>query len=110
YACPTCSTKLQKRGLTKAGTQRWFCTACRASATKPRTDLRASKVAKEIAQEIGAKYLIDDNAEYCVLSQDIGVQALLFGDYGWNRKEKLVKGVTRVKEWAAVLQYFDEQS
>jgi hypothetical protein len=45
-----------------------------------------------------------------VLSQDIGVQALLFGDYGWNRKEKLVKGVTRVKEWAAVLQYFDEQS
>src|ERR1700722_16787686 len=45
--CPTCSTKLQKRGLTKAGAQRWFCVVCRASATKPRTDLRQAKVAKD---------------------------------------------------------------
>ncbi len=37
--CPTCSTKLQKRGLTKAGTQRWLCINCSKSATKPRTDL-----------------------------------------------------------------------
>ncbi len=37
--CPTCSTKLQKRGLTKAGAQRWLCVACSRSATKPRADL-----------------------------------------------------------------------
>lgn len=38
--CPTCSTKLTKRGLTAAGTQRWLCVACSKSATRPRTDLR----------------------------------------------------------------------
>lgn len=37
--CPTCSTKLQKRGLTAAGTQRWLCPQCSKSATKPRQDL-----------------------------------------------------------------------
>jgi len=37
--CPTCSTKLQKRGLTAAGTQRWLCPNCSKSATKPRVDL-----------------------------------------------------------------------
>jgi len=38
--CPTCRTRLQKRGLTKAGTQRWLCPRCAKSATKPRADLR----------------------------------------------------------------------
>lgn len=37
--CPTCSHKLQKRGLTAAGTQRWLCVHCVSSATKPRADL-----------------------------------------------------------------------
>lgn len=37
--CPTCGTKLQKRGLTDAGTQRWLCTHCSKSGTKPRHDL-----------------------------------------------------------------------
>lgn len=37
--CPTCSTKLQKRGLTAAGTQRWLCAQCARSATRPRPDL-----------------------------------------------------------------------
>lgn len=38
--CPTCSTKLQKRGLTAAGAQRWFCPNCKSSATRPRPDPR----------------------------------------------------------------------
>jgi hypothetical protein len=37
--CPTCSHKLQKRGLTAAGSQRWLCVGCSRSATKPRDDL-----------------------------------------------------------------------
>lgn len=37
--CSTCSTKLQKRGLTAAGAQRWYCRACSISRTKPREDL-----------------------------------------------------------------------
>ena len=42
YHCPTCSTKLQKRGLTKAGTQRWLCLGCSKSGIKPRVDLSRS--------------------------------------------------------------------
>lgn len=37
--CSTCNTKLQKRGLTAAGIQRWFCKLCSVSATKPRDDI-----------------------------------------------------------------------
>lgn len=37
--CSTCGTKLQKRGLTATGTQRWLCITCSKSATKPRADL-----------------------------------------------------------------------
>lgn len=37
--CSTCSTKLQKRGLTAAGTQRWYCKVCSVSGIKPRGDL-----------------------------------------------------------------------
>lgn len=37
--CPTCSNKLQKRGLTAAGTQRWYCKNCNSSNTKARPDL-----------------------------------------------------------------------
>lgn len=37
--CCTCKNKLQKRGLTAASTQRWYCPQCASSATKPRTDL-----------------------------------------------------------------------
>ena len=37
--CPTCNSKLQKRGLTKAGTQRWLCPSCSKSGVKPRADL-----------------------------------------------------------------------
>jgi hypothetical protein len=37
--CSGCETKLQKRGLTAAGTQRWFCTNCSQSVVKLRSDL-----------------------------------------------------------------------
>jgi hypothetical protein len=37
--CSVCHFKLQKRGLTAAGTQRWYCPHCAKSATRPRADL-----------------------------------------------------------------------
>ena len=39
YACPTCGNKLQKRGLTAAGTQRWYCIKCTKSSCRSRPDL-----------------------------------------------------------------------
>lgn len=37
--CSACGTKLQKRGLTAKGTQRWKCVACSKSVVQPRADL-----------------------------------------------------------------------
>lgn len=62
-----------------------------------------------IAREIGADYLIDDNAEHCNLAAKAGIQALLFGDYGWNRNTELHPKVKRLKNWQQVLEYFDGQ-
>lgn len=60
-----------------------------------------------IGKELGAEYLIDDNVEHCNLAQEAGIQSLLFGEYGWNRKQVVVPGVIRVKDWQAVREYFD---
>lgn len=37
--CRACKNKLQKRGLTAAGTQRWLCVVCNKSGTRPRDDV-----------------------------------------------------------------------
>lgn len=52
--CPTCGTKLQKRGLTTAGTQRWLCVVCSKSATRPRADIaRALLLERFVAWLLG---------------------------------------------------------
>lgn len=56
----------------------------------------------ELCQKIGAAYLIDDQAKHCVDAARVGIRALLFGDYAWNRSESLPDGVTRVRDWAEV--------
>jgi 5'(3')-deoxyribonucleotidase len=61
----------------------------------------------EICKVIGAGYLIDDNVEHCNLAAEEDVQALLFGEYGWNRNQKLHKDVLKVKDWHAVAEYFN---
>jgi 5'(3')-deoxyribonucleotidase len=68
---------------------------------------RATKA--KICQEIGAGYLIDDNAEHCNLAAEVGVKALLFGEFGWNTHQPLHPEVSRVADWQAVLEYFDER-
>jgi uncharacterized HAD superfamily protein len=61
----------------------------------------------EICREVGATYLIDDSLKHCRLAAEAGITAILFGDYGWNQASELPEGVTRCKDWVAVLEYFD---
>ncbi len=60
----------------------------------------------ELARELGASYLIDDQLKNCLSAADNGIEALLFGDYPWNRSDKLPAKVTRVSNWAEVSDYF----
>lgn len=64
----------------------------------------------EFCKRIGADYLIDDQLKHCLAAADAGIEALLFGDYSWNRAESLPPEVIRVKDWQAVLEYFDAKS
>jgi len=45
--------------------------------------------------------------EDCTLAHEAGVQALLFGEYGWNMTQAIPESVVRVKDWQAVKEYFD---
>jgi uncharacterized HAD superfamily protein len=60
----------------------------------------------ELCRDLGVDYLIDDQLKHCVAASEIGINALLFGDYSWNKADQLPEGVTRVKDWASVGQYF----
>jgi FMN phosphatase YigB (HAD superfamily) len=64
----------------------------------------------DILKEMGAAYLIDDQPKHCNGAAGVGVQAILFGDYPWNRDVELADGVTRCKDWAAVEEYFDART
>jgi len=63
----------------------------------------------EVLQEIGADYLIDDQPKHCNGAVSVGVKAVLFGGYPWNRDAKTPAGVVRCKEWKDVVEYFDGQ-
>lgn len=63
-----------------------------------------------ICMDIGASYLIDDNADHCNLAADAGITALLLGEYGWSSYQQLHDKVVRVAGWPEVLEYFDERS
>lgn len=55
YHCDVCKSKLQKRGLTAAGTQRWFCPKCSASSTKGRSDLSRGYVLENFVDWLAGK-------------------------------------------------------
>jgi uncharacterized HAD superfamily protein len=71
-------------------------------------DKKATKA--KVCQEIGAGYLIDDSVDHCNLAAEAGIHALLFGELGWTTSGQAHPDVVRVKDWAAVLEYFDGRS
>jgi 5'(3')-deoxyribonucleotidase len=60
-----------------------------------------------VCREIGATHLIDDSLSHCTRAGAAGVTALLFGEYPWNAADSLPPGVVRVRDWPAVLSYFE---
>lgn len=61
----------------------------------------------ELAKQIGADYLIDDQVKHCKAAAEAGIPALLFGDYAHGRDFDLPSGITRCKDWSEVLEYFN---
>jgi uncharacterized HAD superfamily protein len=72
------------------------------------TDLDSmNKLTKaELLKQIGADYLIDDQPKHCIAAAQVGIKAVLFGDYKWNRDVELVENMVKAKNWEDVLEYF----
>lgn len=62
-----------------------------------------------LAKQIGADYLIDDQPKHCFAAAEVGVKAILFGDYAVSRNLDLPNNVTRCRDWQAVLEYFEHE-
>ncbi len=63
----------------------------------------------DVCLQLGATVLIDYNLEHALSAADAGLQVLLFGDYPWNRTDKLPSSVRRVQAWSEIREYFDAQ-
>ncbi len=68
-------------------------------------NFKGLKTKGEICSQLGISWLVDDNPEHCQSAVKNGVQALLFGEYGWHHKS--TDGLKRCKSWPEVLEYFD---
>lgn len=63
----------------------------------------------EQLKTMGVAYFIDDHLKHCASAAQNGIPSILFGEYPWNRHDALPTRVTRCRDWAAVLEYFDGQ-
>jgi len=62
-----------------------------------------------LLKSLGAGYLIDDQPKHCLAAAEADIEAVLFGNYSWNRDiGRLPAGVTRCADWAAVKEFFDK--
>lgn len=65
----------------------------------------------EMLQELGARYLIDDQLKHCLGAVSVGAVAILHGDYAWNQtQDPLPEGVVRCSTWADIKAYFAERN
>ena len=63
---------------------------------------QSAKSKGELCIELGAGLLIDDNIDNCQSALDNGVDAILFGNFGWNKNAP--ETMIRCYDWAAVLE------
>lgn len=72
-------------------------------------DASYARTKKDVLLKIGADYLIDDQLKHCFSAAEAGVQAIVFGDYSWNREDSLPENVTRCLNWSDVGAYFEQR-
>lgn len=56
----------------------------------------------ELITQINADVLIDDQLKHCLAVSETGRNAILFGDYTWNRVDSLPDRVVRCHSWSEV--------
>ncbi len=70
------------------------------------TEHSPKKTKAKLCRELGVDYLIDDQVKHCIGVSGIGIKALLYGDYPWNRDANLPRDIERVLNWKEINHYF----
>lgn len=65
-----------------------------------------ARTKNDLLVEIDADYLIDDQLKHCFAAGEHGIEAVLFGNYSWNKCDQLPLHVRRCADWKAVEAYF----
>ena len=58
----------------------------------------------DLFTQVGADIVIDDQLKHCEAAAEAGVQAILFGDYAWNKTGNLPDGIIRCNGWTEVVE------
>lgn len=61
----------------------------------------------ELCKEVGAFLLIDDNPGHCRSAIEHGLEAVLFGEYGWHVN---TDGIKNCKDWPELVEYLRERA
>lgn len=72
------------------------------------TEHSPKKTKARLCKELGVDYLIDDQAKHCLGASQVGVKALLFGEYPWNKNVSLPREIEKVTNWKEVEDYFNK--
>lgn len=68
----------------------------------------------DVLKASGVSYFVDDSYENVLPAVRSGVHGVIFGDYEWNRIEKvpeaLVGNLTRCNNWTEIGDYFEQQA
>ncbi len=71
-----------------------------------RSHVEATEKTKgELCKDLGVSWLIDDNVDYCASALANGIEAILFGEYGWH--QNVPDNLILCKDWPSILDYFD---
>ena len=73
------------------------------------TNIGLHETKADLCMRIGASYLIDDQLKHCRAAANVGITAVLFGDYPWNRTSDLPPGVARAHDWDEVQEFFEKE-
>ena len=104
-----------RRSITQGTTAQWiqlhypdlFLEIHHADMWNTITDQSNHVTKRDVLEQIGAHYLIDDHLKHCKAAAEAGIDAVLFGNYSWNQAEILPPRVVRCVDWQEVLAYFE---
>lgn len=74
------------------------------------TDKSFLKTKSSVYSQISPQFVIDDQFKHCQAAADLGINAILFGDYPWNHDVNESELITRCRDWNEVLTHINLHS